>query len=452
MAPPVPAGPFAGLAIAEVGRMLRGGGTDPVDLTEQALAAAHAAQPVLNAFVTIDDDGARRAAARARDRLARGADRGPLDGIPVAVKDLIDSAGVPTTMGSRHFAGHLPAADAVVVRRLRQAGAVLLGKTTTHEFGYGPTGDRAAGGACANPHDPARMAGGSSAGSAAAVAAGLVPLAVGTDTGGSVRIPAALCGVAGLRPSPGRVPLDGVFPLSWSLDTVGPLAAGVPDLLLGWAVLAGVSATVTPPEPGSLRLGRPEGDLFDRLDPAVRAALDGLVAALARRGATLRPVPVPDAARLREVYRIVQSAEAYAVHRDRLAAAPGLFDPEVRDRLAAAGQVPAWEYALALREMVALRAAAGARLDGLDALLLPAVPVPAPPLGARDEEIGGGWTSPRDALLAFGTPWSVLGLPALSLPVPGHPGLPVGAQLVGAPGGDLALMGVALAVAGAGPG
>jgi Asp-tRNA(Asn)/Glu-tRNA(Gln) amidotransferase A subunit family amidase len=436
------AGPFAGRTLATVAHAVRDGTTDPVELVDRALEAVRAAQPVLNAFVTVDEDGARAAAARARTELARGLDRGPLHGVPVAVKDIVDTAGLLTTMGSRHFAGNVPARDAEVVARLRAAGAVVVGKTTTHEFAYGPTGDRAANGPGANPHDPSRMAGGSSAGSAAAVAAGLVPLAVGTDTGGSVRIPAALCGVVGMRPSFGRVPTAGVFPLAPSLDTVGPLANSVTDAGLGWAVLSSSAIALTPPEPASLHIGLPEGEGFDRLDPSVRSTVDRLVSELAGRGASVRPVPVPDVAQLRDVYRVVQSAEAFAIHRERLATAPDLFDPEVRDRLRAAGQVSASEYEVAAHRLAQLREAAATRLAGLDVLLLPTVPVLAQPLGARE----AAGIPLRDALLAFGTPWSVLGLPAISVPVPGPGPLPVGAQLVGTPDGDVPLLAVALTV------
>lgn len=434
-------GPFSHLTLADTVERLRSGATDPVDLVEEALDAIAAAQPVLNAFVTVDADGARERARALRDETPDG----PLHGVPVAVKDIVDTAGLVTTMGSRHFAGHVPDRDATVVTRLRRAGAIVVGKTTTHEFAYGPTGDRAANGPCGNPHDPARMAGGSSAGSAAAVAAGLVPLAVGTDTGGSVRIPAALCGVTGIRPGTGRVPTDGVFPLSWTLDTVGVLAADVAGTALGWRVLAEGGGAFAEPAVRDLRIGLPTGDWFDRLDGTVRDRFEAFVDTLARQGAHMRPVPVPDAAELHEVYVTVQSAEAVAVHHERLAQDAHLFGDEVRVRLNAAARVPSYLYVRALRRLTAERATAARRLAGLDALLLPTAPVPAPPLNARDTDVGGGWTSPRDALLAHNSPWSVLGLPALSLPVPG-PGLPVGAQLVGPPGGDSDLLAIAAAV------
>jgi aspartyl-tRNA(Asn)/glutamyl-tRNA(Gln) amidotransferase subunit A len=442
-------GPFAGITLAELGRQLRDGGTDPVELADRALAAARSAQPVGNAFVCLDPDGALAAADLLRTELARGADRGPLHGIPVAIKDVVDTAGLATTMGSRHFAGHRPARDAEAVARLRAAGAIIVGKTTTHEFAYGPTGDRSANGPCANPHDPRMMAGGSSAGSAAAVGAGLVPLALGTDTGGSVRIPAALCGVVGLRPTYGRIPTAGVFPLSWSLDTVGPIAGTVSDVAVAWTALAGAAPDpahrdVGPP-PATLRLGVPTAEWFERVDDTVRAALEAIVERLAARGASVRAVPIPDVDELVHLYRTVQAGEAVAIHVDRMTNAPELFDPEVLERLRAAAKLPAWDYARSLRRLHELRGEATHRLAGVNALVLPTVAILAPPLGTRTADLGGGWTSARDALLAFTAPWSVLGLPAISVPVTGRgPGeLPIGVQFVGVPGGDDELLAVA---------
>jgi Asp-tRNA(Asn)/Glu-tRNA(Gln) amidotransferase A subunit family amidase len=429
-------GPFSGRTLAEVGREVRAGRTGPVELVEATLAAVEAAQPRYNAFVTVDAEGARAAAVRARNELAAGTDRGPLHGVPVAIKDIVDTAGLRTTMGSRHFADNVPDRDAPLVGRLRAAGAVIVGKTTTHEFAYGPTGDVAANGPGANPHDPARMAGGSSAGSAAAVADGLVPLAVGTDTGGSVRIPAALCGAAGLRPSPDGVPTSGVFPLSWSLDSVGPIAGCVADVALGWRVLAGARADLPDP-PTEVRIGVPTGPWFERADARVTAAVAD---AVRRLDGTVREVAVPDVEELYHLYRVVQSAEAVSIHRERLDTAPELYCPETLDRLRTAEQIPAWEYARSLRRLHEVRAAAMRRLAGVDVLVLPTVPVPAPLLGSR----GGvaGWDTTRDALLAFTVPWSVLGLPAVTVPLPAD-GLPVGAQLVGLPGGDAELLAVA---------
>jgi len=290
------------------------------------------------------------------------------------------------------------------------------------------------------------MAGGSSAGSAAAVGAGIVPLAVGTDTGGSVRIPAALCGVVGIRPTMGLVSTDGVFPLAWSLDTVGVLANDVAGAAAGWRVLAGTPAQTSPPPVETLRFGLVTGSWFERLDDVVRARFDDLTQMLVSRAAQVLPVTVPDAEELRARYATVQLVEALAIHQDRMATAPELFDPEVLQRLQAAVDVPAVAYASELRHLARVRTTAGDRLVGYDVLLLPTVPVLAPPLGARDADIGGGWTSPRDALLAHNALWGVLGLPAISVPIANPGGLPVGAQLVGRPGGDAELLAIAQTV------
>jgi aspartyl-tRNA(Asn)/glutamyl-tRNA(Gln) amidotransferase subunit A len=418
---------------------------------EAALDAAEASQPTLNAFTALDRDGALAAAARAGRQLAEGDAGGPLLGIPVAVKDLVDTAGVATTMGSAQFAGRVPDRDAACIARLRGAGAIVIGKTTTHEVAFGPTGDVAAGGPCRNPRDPTRMAGGSSAGSAAAVAAGIVPLAVGTDTGGSVRIPAALCGTVGFRPSPGRIPTDGVLELAWSLDAVGPLAGNVADAVLGFRAMADT------PEVGiadarELRIGVVVAPWFERVDPAVGAAVSDAIDALARAGVRILEVPVADAEELAETYRLVQSGEAVAIHHERLTRTPERFAPETLERLRVAAEVPAWAYARALRRLVELRAEALERFVDADVLLTPTVPILAPEVGARDAQ-PGGWESPRQALLAFASPWSVLGLPAVSVPAPRSPGdLPVGLQLIGSPGGDEALLAAAghPALAGAG--
>lgn len=420
--------------LARLGRELRAGSVRAVELCEASLRAAEAAQPALNAFVTLDGAAALETAARADAELAAGRDRGPLHGIPVAVKDLIDTAGLATEMGSRQFTGRVPARDAACVAALREAGAVVIGKTLTHEVAVGPTGDVSATGACRNPRDPARMAGGSSAGSAAAVAAGIVPFALGTDTGGSVRIPAALCGCAGLRPSPGRIPRAGVLALSPALDEVGPLAGSAEDLALAFAALVGGGGPVPSPPPGTLRVGVVEHPWFSRADPAVAAGFASALDDLATAGAELRSLSMPDVEELSETYRLVQSGEAVAVHAERLAATPERFEPETLERLRAAQAVPTADAARAAGRLRELRALAGERLAGLDLLLAPSVPILPPPIGDRGPQ-PGGWPTPRAALLAFTAPFSVLGLPCLTLAG--------GLQLVGRPGGDEALLAAA---------
>ncbi|WP_157246715.1 amidase [Nonomuraea typhae] len=433
-------GPFTGRTIGDLAQDLRHGRTTPAELTELALDAIAGPGAELNAFVTVDARGAIAAARQAGDELARGADRGPLHGIPVAVKDLVMVAGLPMTMGSRHFAGHVAPADAACVTRLRQAGAVIVGTTTTHEFAYGPTGDLSATGPVRNPRDPARMTGGSSAGSAAAVAAGLVPLAVGTDTGGSVRIPAALCGVAGFKPAYGAIPADGVFPLARSFDHVGVLAGGAEDCLLAYRCLTG----------GRESGAATEGARVAWLDPAGMSAVDPQVVRLARAAAgtveEVRPAEGLVEA-LRETFHAMQSCEAAAVHAERLEASPELYEPETLQRLRAAAEMPGWRYVRAVDSRAGLAEAAGALFERHEVLALPAVPLTAPLLGQRETEIDGTPVPVRAALLALTSPWNVLGLPALSVPAGAVDGLPVGLQLVCRPGAERQLFHVARTVA-----
>ena len=433
------AGPFAGVSITDLARRLRAGATTARELAESALAAADAFNPELNCYVTTDHEGARLAADQADRELASGLDRGPMHGIPVGVKDLIDTAGLRTTRGSRHFDRHVPAADAAVVIALREAGAVIVGKTHTHQYAYGPTGDVAHTGPARNPHDPSRMTGGSSSGSGAAVAAGLVPAAVGTDTGGSVRIPAALCGVVGLRPSQGAVSTEGVFPLSVSLDTVGPLAATVADAALLWSILAG--RPVDPVPVAGLRVGVVRDDVVDRVVPSQAAALERACKALSTAGFVLSEVAVPEMADWARRYLDIIGPEARSLHADRVVDAPSDFEPEVLARLTKAAEVPGWRYVAAQEIRVRLAGGYPDRV-GVDLLVLPTVPIAAPPVGVRDADLGAGWTDPAGALLAFNSPWSLLGLPAISVPVVDD-GLPGSVQLVGRTGGENQLLATA---------
>ncbi|MES9540640.1 MULTISPECIES: amidase [unclassified Actinomadura] len=432
---PPGAGWFARHTVAGLAGALRDGRTSPGELVERALAEATRLE-ALNAFVTLDGPGARAAAERAGRELAAGLDRGPLHGIPVAVKDVIDTAGLRTTMGSRHHADRVPEHDAECVRRLRAAGAVIVGKTATHEFAFGPTGDRSLNGATRNPYGDGRLAGGSSSGSAAAVAAGIVPLAVGTDTGGSVRIPAACCGIVALKPTLGAVPTGGVFPVSASLDTVGPMARTADDCLLLWNALVGRDAPA--PDISGARVGWLVPDAVHPVDPRVSAAARAVVEPL-----LVRDVTVPDIARLRWAYTAIQGGEVHRLHAERMAAAPELYDEEVLARLRAAGRFTAEDTAAAreLRERV--RGAVTDLFGRFEFLAMPTVPVVPPPLGARSLALNGTPVDVRAALLAFTSPWSVLGLPAVSLPAALIDGLPAGVQLIARPGAERLLLAAA---------
>ncbi|MCV7168743.1 amidase [Mycobacterium manitobense] len=416
-----------------------------VELVGHSLAAIARLNPILNAFTSVGADNAMAGAERADDELARGRDRGPLHGIPVSVKDLIDIAGQVTTRGSKVHR-HRPAEhDAECVRRLRAAGAVIVGKNVLHEFAYGATGDRSAHGASRNPSDPTRISGGSSGGGAAATAAGMVPLAVGTDTAGSVRVPAALCGVVGFKPAYGAIRTRGVHPLAPSLDHVGIFAGTSADAALGYAVMAG---TVQPLGKASARVGWLDPSCIGPTDPAVtatvRAALE--VAGLLSDDVVRLPFR---AGELFSVLSVLQASEAYAEHADDLTGRRDDIDPEVVDRLIRGRQMSAWEYLRADRARDELRSATAELFRRFDVIAMPTVPTVATDVDQRAHVIDGEAVEVRSALLSLTCPWNLTGQPAVSLPVGGVSGLPVGLQLITATGREHMMFGVADAVEGA---
>jgi Asp-tRNA(Asn)/Glu-tRNA(Gln) amidotransferase A subunit family amidase len=433
-------GYFTGRTVVDLGRALRAGTVTAAGLVEGALASISELDAGLGAFVTVDPERALAGARQADAELAAGVDRGPLHGVPVGIKDLIEVEGLPTTMGSAHFAGHVSTVDAECVRRLRAAGAVIVGKTTTHEFAYGPTGDRSANGASRNPHDPARMSGGSSGGSAVAVAAGMVPVALGTDTGGSVRIPAALCGVAGFKPAHGVIPAEGVFPLAPTLEDVGVLARTADDCRVVYRVLADL-----PVGPGGFdvdvrRIGwvRP-GAFFETDRDIERLARE----AVSLAGAEVEEVELTAVAGMREAFSAIQDSEAYAVHADRVAGDPALFDPEVLERLRQAAETEGWRYVRALCLRGRLQSELSSLLSRYDVLAMPTTPIVAPPIGARTVEVNGTAVGVRQAVLSLTSPWNLFGLPALSVPVGMVGSLPAGLQLITAPGHEDLIFAVA---------
>lgn len=432
---PTHAGYFCGQSIITLAARLRAGSVTSVELTQAALDSIERLNPILNAFVQVDACVALAQARKADALLAQGLDLGPLHGMPVAVKDNIDTFDYITTYGSAHFEGFQPDRDALCVQRVREAGAVIIGKTLTHEFAYGPTGDRSLQGAARNPWDARCITGGSSAGSAAAVASGMVPLALGTDTGGSIRIPSALCGTVGFKPSFACVPVDGVFPLSSSLDHVGPIANHVEDARLLFEVLAGRAGTpATNPQP--LRVGWMTCPSFGPVDADVHQQVYG--AAQQLFGDALQETDELHhlAAGMKDTLLTLQRAEAFEVHAERMRDAPHKFEQEVRERLEVSEEVRGWQYIRARASQAQYKAAMARLFEQYDLLVSPSVPITATEVNAREVRVGEQDIDVRAAVLSYTSAWNLTGLPALSLPAGHVRGMPVGLQVIGAAGAD----------------
>jgi aspartyl-tRNA(Asn)/glutamyl-tRNA(Gln) amidotransferase subunit A len=434
-AKPPHVGYFFGQSVITLAERLRAGSLTSVELTQAALDSIERLNPALNAFVHVDAPVALAQARNADELFAQGLDLGPLHGIPVAVKDNIDTFDHVTTYGSAHFAGYKPSRDALCVQRLREAGAVIIGKTLTHEFAYGPTGDRSLQGAARNPWDTSCITGGSSAGSATAVASGMVPLALGTDTGGSIRIPAALCAVVGFKPSFASVPLEGVFPLSSSLDHLGPIANHVEDARLLFEVVAGrVCAPVANSRP--LRVGwittGSFGPVDAELDRQVYQAAQQLFGEALQDIAELEPL----AAGMKDTLLVLQRAEAFDVHAERMQDAPHKFEQEVRERLELSREVRGWQYIRAKASQARLKGAMARLFERYDFLVSPSVPITATAVDMREVRVGEQDIDVRAALLSHTSAWNLTGLPAISLPVGLLRGMPVGLQVIGAAGED----------------
>lgn len=419
-----------------------------VALAESCLARIAERNPSLNAFITVTADEALLAATAADQALERGEWLGPLHGIPVSLKDLIDQRGVPTTAASAVTSGTPAAADAPVTARLRRAGAVLIGKTNLHEFALGTTSDESAFGPVHNPADTTRSAGGSSGGSAAAVAAGLSLASIGTDTGGSIRIPAAACGIVGLKPGVGEVSCDGVIPLSRTLDHVGPLARTVADAAIVFSALTDVPvpALEHPPTIEGLRVGVLRGYFTARLEPEIASLVEAACARLRAAGAVIDEVELAHADTIAPVYLAILFPEAAAYHADTLERTPDRYSPGVRQRLEAGRYVLAEDYVRAMHGREVLRATIDGALGFSDVLLAPTLPIEAPLLGAPSVTIDGVAEPIRNLMLRLTQPFNISGHPSISIPCgKTSAGLPAGVQLVGRHGGTADLLGAALA-------
>ncbi|MER6382378.1 amidase [Streptomyces sp. NPDC001250] len=439
------------LALTAAADAIRARQLSPVELVDSVLDRIEKVEPHLQAYVTVTAEEARREAREAANDAAGGRLRSPLHGIPMGLKDLIDVAGLATSASSRVRAGHRAGADSAVAARLSTAGAVLLGKTHTHEFAYGLTTPQTN-----NAWNRDRIAGGSSGGSAVAVAAGTATFSLGTDTGGSIRVPAALNGVVGLKPTYGLVPRTGITSLSWSLDHVGPITRTVEDAALVLSVLAGhdphdPASLVAPqvdyrPGPGTdltgLRVGVPRNYYFDHVDAEVEAAVRHAIDQLQALGARLVEVEIPMTRYIQPTQWGLMVPEATAYHEQTLRTVPELYQADVRILLEAGQLMPAGDYLHAQRSRSLMRQAWARLLDEVDVIAAPTVPATAV---AADKEVitwpDGTVESVSDAYVRLSSPANITGVPSLSVPVGlDAAGLPVGMQLLGPPLGERVLL------------
>ncbi|WP_331769723.1 amidase (plasmid) [Embleya sp. NBC_00888] len=437
------------LSLTEASRAVRARELSPVELADSVLDRIDAVEGRLGAYVTIAADAARAAALRAEREISGSGPRSPLHGIPMGLKDLIDAEGMPTTASSDVRAGHVAERDSTVAARLAAAGAVLVGKTHTHEFAYGLTTPQTN-----NAWDHSRVAGGSSGGSAVAVASGGATFAMGTDTGGSIRVPAALNGVVGLKPTYGLVPRSGVTSLSWSLDHVGPLTRTVQDAALVLSATAGHDprdpASVSGPAADlfaagdlrGLKVGVPRNHYFDRVTSEVEESVRRAIERLAELGAELVDVEIPMARYIQAVQWGLMVPEATAYHERSLRTTPDLYASDVRILLEAGELTSAGDYLRAQRARAMMRDAWARMFDAIDVLAAPTVPMTA----ARSDQGAVEWTdgtteAVSDSYVRLCAPANITGVPALTLPV-GHDraGLPIGMQLMARPFRDATVL------------
>lgn len=431
---------LADLTLCQAAELLRNKQVSPLELTRACLSRIEKLNSRLNAFITVCAESAIQQAEQAEREIVGGNWRGPLHGVPLSLKDVIDTAGIKTTAGSQLFADRIPERDAEVVSRLKSSGAVIVGKTNLHEFAYGGSGLISHYGPVRNPWDTARIAGGSSSGSAVAVATGMCFASIGTDTAGSIRLPAACCGVVGLKPTFGLISAAGVIPLSWSYDHVGPITRTAADAALMFEVMAAMgvadacsvessktaSAGDRPPA-SRLRVGVPHAYFFDNLDPDVSRCIMDALELVRTLGPQLRQISMPV-----DEDRTVAAAEAYAYHQ-HLAGDGALYYPETLRRIASGERITAAEYIWKRRELDQLRSEAGGLFEEVDLIITPTCPILPPKIADLQNDLSQ--LRPTELLMLRNTrPFNVLGLPTISIPCgfDSH-GLPVGLQITGAP-------------------
>jgi len=420
--------------IAQLASALRSRTLTSRSITDGCLRVIAERNPALNAFIAVLGDTARNQAERADAEMDAGQYRGPLHGVPISLKDLIDVRDQATTAASRVRQDHVATADATVVRRLRDAGAVIIGKTNLHEFAFGTTNEDSAFGPARHPLDPDRSPGGSSGGSAVSVLANMAYASIGTDTGGSVRIPSGICGLVGLKPTLGEIPVDGVVPLSGTMDHVGPMCRSVEDAGILFDVLRGETPALGRhvPDVHGLRLGVLRGYFMAVIDPEVAERFDRSCDRLQAAGVDLYDVDIAHANDIAPIYLHIVLSEAAAYHAPALESRADHYTPNVRLRLEMGRYILAEDYVRALRGRDVLAREVDEALTGCDGLLLPTLPIPAPTIGSETIRVGGSEESVRNITLRLTQLFNLTGHPAISIPCGRtREGWPVGAQVIG---------------------
>jgi aspartyl-tRNA(Asn)/glutamyl-tRNA(Gln) amidotransferase subunit A len=433
--------------ILELSTALRKRQLSPVELTRECLKRIERLNPALNAFILVADELAMEQAQRAEDEIAHGNWRGPLHGIPIGLKDLIDTAGIPTTAASELYKHRIPTQSAEVVERLEAAGAVLIGKQNLHEFAYGGSSMISCFGQVHNAWNVERIAGGSSGGSASAIAAGLGYAAIGTDTAGSIREPSSLCGVVGLKPTFDLVSVRGVIPLSKSLDHVGPITRTVADAALVLRAIAqspdGEHALPefsqgSAPSAVSVRIGVPREYFYDDLDSEIDRAVEEALRVLEKLGGAVREIRLDVS-----TDRTLQSAEAFAFHAESVRKTPELYQPETVRRILSGANIRPQQYERARADLEQSRRAIAKIFESVDVIVTPATPLPAPAISELKQN--PEQLRPREIVLLRNTrPFNVWGIPAISVPCGfTKAGLPIGLQIAAAAGRDDLVLAVA---------